>query len=86
MDIAIAVPRTDRDSKAEKDWKEPFKKVKLSRILAEDEWNILLHVDGREANRIRKLTADLQVETVMTEETKETWAEKIVLLGKKEKV
>ena len=40
MDIAIAVPRTDRDSKAEKDWKEPFKKVKLSRILAEDEWNI----------------------------------------------
>ena len=45
-----------------------------------------IHVDGREANRIRKLTADLQVETVMTEETKETWAEKIVLLGKKEKV
>ena len=72
----------DRDGKGE-DWKEPFKKLKLSKIRAEDEWNILLRVDGREAKRILKLTAGLAVETVMDEKTKETWAEKVANLSQK---
>ncbi len=64
MDITIAVPRVDRDGKKE-NWKEPFKKLKLSKIRAEEEWSILLHVNGKDVKRIRKLTGDLRVETVM---------------------
>ena len=64
MNIAISVPRTDRDGKGE-NWKEPFKKLKLSEIRAEDEWNILLHVHGKDVKKIRKLAADLKVETVV---------------------
>lgn len=87
MDITIAVPRMGRDGKGEKNWKEPFKKLKLSKIRAEDEWHILLRVNAKDAKRIHKFTADrLTVETVMKEDTKETWADKIALLGKKEKV
>ncbi len=81
MDITITVPLKDRDGKG--DWKEPFKKLKLSKIRAEDEWNILFRVNGREARKILKLTADLQVETVMDEKTKETWAEKTAHLSQK---
>jgi hypothetical protein len=54
----------DRNEDA-KNWKEPIKKLKLSEIQAEDEWNILLHVHGKDVKRIRKLTVDLKVETVM---------------------
>ncbi len=87
MDITITVPKKDRDGKGAENWKEPFKKLKLSKIRAEDEWNTLLRVNGRDAKRIHKLTVDrLTVETVMREETKETWADKIAHLGKKEKV
>jgi hypothetical protein len=65
VNITIAVPQKDRDGKGSENWKEPFKKLKLSKIRAEEEWNILLHVHGKDAKRIRKLTADLKVETVM---------------------
>ena len=81
MDITIAVPRKDRDPEDPRNWKAPFEQLKLSRIRAEDEWNILLRVDGREARRIYKITAGLQVETVMDEKTKETWAEKTAHLS-----
>jgi hypothetical protein len=65
MNIAISVPPADRESGDEK-WKEPFKKLKLSKIRAEDEWNILLHVDGREAKKIFKIIGGrYKVETVM---------------------
>ncbi len=63
MDITIVVPRMDR--KGTKDWKAPFKKLKLSKILAEDEWTILLHVHGKDVKRVHKLTEGLKVETVM---------------------
>jgi len=63
VDITIAVPRPDRREDA-KDWKEPFKKLKLSKIRAENEWNIFLQVDNRDVKKIRKLTAGLKVETV----------------------
>ena len=65
MNITVAVPWMDRDKKGVKKWKEPFKKLKLSKIRAEDEWNILLDVNEKEAKRIHKLTAALKVETVM---------------------
>jgi hypothetical protein len=64
VNITIAVPREDR--KGKKKWKEPFRKLKFSTVRAEDEWNILLYVDGREAKRIHKLIAGrYKVETVM---------------------
>ncbi len=81
VNIVISVPWTDRDGKGQ--WKEPFKKLKLSKIRAEDEWNILLRVDGREAKRIYKLTAGLVVETVMEKVVQETWAEKTAHLSQK---
>ena len=65
MNITISVPWQDRDGKGEENWKEPFKKLKLSKIRAEDEWKILLHVHGKEAKKVHKLTADFKVETVM---------------------
>ncbi len=86
MDITIAVPLMGRDGKGVKNWKEPFKKLKLSKICAEDEWNILLHVHGKDAGKILKLTGDLRVETVMEEIKQETWDEKIAKLGQKKKV
>jgi len=63
VDITISVPRTDR-SEDVKNWKEPFKKLKLSKVRAENEWDIFLQVDNRDVKKIRKLTADLKVETV----------------------
>jgi hypothetical protein len=82
VDITIAVPGADR-GKGEENWKEPFKKLKLSKIRAEDEWNILLHVNGKEARKILKFTDGLKVETVMEEIKQETWDEKIAKLGQK---
>jgi hypothetical protein len=76
VNITIAVPWKGRDGKGAENWKEPFKKLKLSQIRAEDEWNILLHVHGKDAKKIHKLTADLKVETVMEEEIQETWQDK----------
>ena len=68
MDITVAVPLEDRDPDDPRNWKEPFEKIDLtgtaSKIRAENEWNILLHVDGRDIKRLRKLTAGLKVETV----------------------
>ena len=66
MDITIAVPRMERDEGV-KNWKEPFKRLKLSKIRAEEEWSILLHVHGKDVKRIRNLTADFKVETVLEE-------------------
>ena len=83
MDITITVPRKDRDPEDPRNWKEPFEKLRFSKIRAEDEWNILFRVNGREARKILKLTADLKVETVMDEKTKETWAEKTAHLSQK---
>jgi translation initiation factor IF-1 len=82
VNITITVPWTDR-GKGTENWKEPFKKLKLSKIRAEDEWKILLHVHGKDAKKILKLAGDrLKIETVMEEDTKETWADKV---RKKEK-
>ncbi|MGR3295392.1 MAG: hypothetical protein ACUZ8A_04075 [Candidatus Bathyanammoxibius sp.] len=83
MDITIAVPQKDRDREDLRNWKAPFEKLKLSKILAEDEWNILLRVNARDAKRIYKFTAGLVVETVMEEKTKETWADKTAHLSPK---
>jgi hypothetical protein len=63
VDITISVPLLDR--KKEENWKEPFKKLKLSKVRAETEWSIFLHVHGKDVKRVRKLTADFRVETVM---------------------
>jgi hypothetical protein len=63
VNITITVPRKGREGT--KNWKEPFKKLKLSKICAEDEWKILLHVHGKDAKKVHKLTAGLRVETVM---------------------
>jgi hypothetical protein len=77
VNITIAVPWKGRDGKGAENWKEPFKKLKLSKIRAEDEWNILLHVHGKDVKRIHKLTDHrYKVETVMEEEGQELWAEK----------
>lgn len=77
MDITIAVPLKDRDPEDPRNWKAPFERLKLSKIRAEDKWNILLHVDGREAKRIHKLIGDrFKVETVMKEAIQETWEDK----------
>jgi hypothetical protein len=65
VNITITVPWTDR-GKGTENWKEPFKKLKLSKIRAEDEWKILLHVHGKDAKKVHKLTVDqYKVETVM---------------------
>jgi hypothetical protein len=84
VNIAIAVPRQDRGGKGVENWKEPFKKLKLSKIRADDEWNILLQVHEKEAKKIHKLTVDrYKVETVMEEIgegqkflDQETWKDK----------
>ncbi len=83
MDITIAVPPKDRDPEDPRNWKWPFEQLRVSKIRAETEWSILLHVDGREARKILKLTEDLKVETVMKETKQETWDEKVAKLGQR---
>jgi hypothetical protein len=63
VDITVSVHLRDRSTK--ENWKEPFKKLKLSKVRAETEWSIFLHVHGKDVKRVRKLTEDLRVETVM---------------------
>lgn len=80
MNITVSVHLKDRSTK--ENWKEPFKKLKLSKVRAETEWSIFLRVHGKDVKRIRKLTADFKVETVLEEIAKgqkfldqELWAE-----------
>jgi len=65
VNITVSVHLKDRSTK--ENWKEPFKKLKLSKVRAETEWSLFLRVHGKDVKRIRKLTADFKVETVLEE-------------------
>ena len=79
MNIVISVTETARFSAKEGwDWKKPFKELKLSTIRAEETWTILLKLFEQEAKTIYALCdARFRVETVMEEETVETWDDKV---------
>jgi hypothetical protein len=87
VNIIVSVHRKNRDTKDQKRWKEPFEKLKLSKIRAENEWHILLDVAEKEAAKVHKLTLDLKIETIveLEEEKQETWEEKVANLGQKKK-
>ena len=78
MNIVITVKKTARFSgKDDWDWKKPFKELKLSALRAENTWTLVLNVVEEEAKTIYALCdGRFRVETVMEEETVETWEDK----------
>jgi hypothetical protein len=77
VNIVISVTKTARFSAKEGwDWKKPFQELKLSTVRAENTWTIVLNVAEKEAETIYALCdARFRVETVMEEDTVETWDE-----------
>ena len=81
MNIVVSVHSVFRDTEKTKNWKAPFKKLKLSSVRAEDEWRILLGVAEKEIKKLHKLCDDrFKVETVVEEEFV-SWEDKTAQLG-----
>ena len=70
--MVISVKKMASGSPGVKTWKNPFKKLKLSAIRAEEDNRILLDVDPYELKKIQKLTdGRFQVENVMEPDEEE---------------
>jgi hypothetical protein len=78
VNIVITVTKNARFSAKDGwDWKKSFKELKLSAVRAENTWTMVLNVDEKEAKSIYSLCdGRFRVETVMEEETVETWEDK----------
>lgn len=83
VQIVISVVDSCRGTKGTKGWKKPFKKLKLSKIRAEQEWAILLDVDDKEYEKIHALLdGRFRTETVLEPVEEQKAGNKPTVLGR----